>query len=227
MTSISVKKNIKRITLTWLSTLMLFGFANTTQAGLITYNYTTPEITYSDPSSPSDLLTGQLVGSVTFEQSLLDATGSGSVSAARILEFDFNTFTEILSDYDQFDSWSFESGFSSRYWFAQILTSASPGDGFGINIRFDDYAVKYWNIYFYEEKELEGLRFSTRGSQITQTVKWRRGSRSGITVPSANSWTGGPAIAVPEASSLALFSLGIIGLAIRRRQRTTHRSVKV
>ena len=46
-----------------------------------------------------------------------------------------------------------------------------------------------------------------------------------ITVPSANSWTGGPAIAVPEASSLALFSLGIIGLAIRRRQRTTHWSV--
>ncbi|MFB0979402.1 MAG: PEP-CTERM sorting domain-containing protein [Alteromonadaceae bacterium] len=40
-------------------------------------------------------------------------------------------------------------------------------------------------------------------------------------------WTGGPAIAVPEASSLALFSLGIIGLAIRRCQRTTHRSVKV
>ena len=150
MASISVKKNIKRITLTWLSTFMLFGFANTTQAGLITYNYTTPEITYSDPSSPPDLLTGQLVGSVTFEQSLLDASGSGSVSAARIL----NIFTQTLSDYDQFDSWSFESGFSSSYLFAKILTSASPGDGFGIDIRFDDYAVKDWNIYFYEVKEL-------------------------------------------------------------------------
>jgi hypothetical protein len=227
MASISVKRNIKRITLTWLSTLMLFGFANTTQAGLITYNYTTPEITYSDPSSPSNLLTGQLVGSVTFEQSLLDASGSGSVSAARRLELDFNTFTVILSDYDQFNSWSFGSSFISSYLYTQVLTSASPGDGFGINIRFDDYAVKYWNIYFYEVKELEGFRFSTEGSQITQTVKWRGGSRAGITVPSANSWTGGPAIAVPEASSLALFSLGIIGLAICRRQRTKHRSVKV
>jgi hypothetical protein len=173
------------------ATLLIAGQAQATQ---LTYTLTGPSFTnVSGAFSTSDRITG----SVSFDSSLLDVSGNGSIITSS-------------SGVNPAITWQFQDG--HNLFNNQITTS-----GFTIAMGFSSGAAGSWNIdttHGYTTNDI--WLDSGRGSYESF---FQGGYASSATALTASNWTRSvAAVPEPETYALLLAGLGLMGAAVRRRK---------
>ena len=192
----------KLLALTFVMGLLL---TSVSQSTLLTYDYVGPEFSaLTSPYVPGD----RIQGSITIDDDFLDASGNGSLQAQSttgvepwLIDLSFNDGVKTINfdDLSTLESWNLSLSFSSLDlvdWTIDLIVSFTPSS--------------------------QILSFATRTSDKITFVQDFAFEEGGQGVGFANVdlpfWDRSVA-AVPEPTTLALFTLGLAGLGWAQRRK--------